>query len=466
MIKVLYTRINGYLLVDIAAVLTLLPLDTMTIATLQANVNFAGGEWTYLTIDNGVYSEEVKITGISGSYAVAVRGASGSTPRAFAALGTQVKEVVGIAAIQDIVAAAAPPPSIVIGTAGLAYNAGTVGAPIITVDAPNIVGDGSAIDVIGNWPNLEIHFNKEASGCCGEGTAVGSGPTILSITSTILQGNITGDTLSLALASPTFTGAGGTAVTGVWPNFTITSAAGAGGSGTVTSVAVGGGLALTGNPSVNPSIAMSNTGVTAGIYGGVGINARGQIYQLPAGFSPISNIAIVDGASVSRTGGDITITFDSADVGVRGLVALADSTAPLNPADSLTAVSPALLAASLVTSTQSNVAGASTGEADASYTAPITSTNITLSLLAGEKAILIGDVQILSDATPLTAIAYGIGVFDTSNVRKFASKIATQSNQSLVGSISGPFSGIIHIVTTALPAGSTIQGAHLSVIKI
>ena len=464
-IKVLYTRIYGSLTTDISAALTLLPLNAGTLAILSANINFAGGEWTYLRLDNGVYSEEVKVTGISGSYAVVERGASGSTPRAFGYLDTKVSDTVGTGAITDIVAASAPPPSIAIDTAGLAYDTGTPTAPIITVDALNLTGDGT-IEVLGAWPNIELVFNKANSGCCGEGTdSTGTGVSLLSVDSTILQGSIVGDTLQLTLDTPNFVGEGGTSVTGVWPNITITSAPG-GGVGTVTSVAVGAGLALTGSPTANPTIAMQNTGVTPGTYGGVGINARGQITGLPAGFSPISSVAVADGATVAQTGGDVTITFDSADVGVRGLVALADETAALDPADTATAVTPAMLAAHIGGASGSSVAGSGTGEADALYTAALSATTVAATLAAGETAILIGEVQVLSDSTPLTPVAYGVAVFDAGTTRKFASKIATQSNQSILGILTGPFSGSVHIVTTALPSGATVQSAHLAVLKL
>src|SRR5687768_5385688 len=103
MLKVLYTRLAGTLLADIASSLTLLPVDLATVATLQANVDFAAGEWTYLKLYNNAYSEEVKVTDISGSLLVVERWASGSTPMAFAALDTVITEVVGVDAITDII---------------------------------------------------------------------------------------------------------------------------------------------------------------------------------------------------------------------------------------------------------------------------------------------------------------------------------------------------------------------------
>jgi hypothetical protein len=261
-------------------------------------------------------------------------------------------------------------------------------------------------------------------------------------------------------------GDGGTAVTGVWPNFTIYSAPGGGGGGGVSIVTVSDGLSLTGNPAVNPTISITNTGVTAGDYSGFVVNARGQITSLPVGFNPISSIVVPDGATVARVGGVVTITFDSADVGVRGLVALADESAPLDSSDVQTAVTPALLAAQLGGASGSDVAGSGTGEADATYTNALSSTAINLTLAAGERAILMGEVQVLDGTSPLAPVAYGVAVFDASANKKYATKICTQSSQSILGMMTGPFTGILHIQTSALPGGSTLQSAHLAAIII
>lgn len=465
MLKVLYTHIKGTLLADIASVLTLLPLDIATIALLEANVDFAGGEWTYLTLDNGVYSEEVKVTDISGSYAVVTRGQSGSTPMAFSMLDTAVTDTIGTAAIEDIIAQTPVVSDVTVTGAGLAIVEQTGSNYNVTVDAPNFTGiDG--VEVLGSWPNIQFGLSLPEGGCCpGEGAPAGTGVDTLLIDSTILQGSIVGNILNLSLAALNLVGTGGTAVTGVWPDFEIFSSPG-GGSGGVSIVAVADGLTLTGNPAVNPTISITNTGVTAGDYAGLVVNARGQITSIPIGFSPISSIVIADGGSVGYVGGVATLTFDSADVGVRGLVALADSTAPLDAGDDTTAVTPALLAAQLSGSSGSSVAGSGTGEADASYTNDLSTTAISLTLLAGETALLLGEVQILDGTSPLAPVAYGVAVFDAVAVKRYANKIATQSNQAIVGQIVGPFSGILHIVTTALPAGSSLQSAHLAAIKL
>lgn len=465
MLKVLYTKVNGTLTADISSVLTLLPLDLATIALLQANVNFAGGEWTYLKLDNGTYSEEVKVTSVSGSYAVVVRG---PTPMAFSYLDTTVSDVVGVDAIKDIVAGTPVVSSTTVTGTGLATVVQTGNNYNVNVAALNLTSEAnSGIAVMGTYPNLTLALELDQGGCCpGEGTSTGTGLNSLVVNSTILQGTLVGAVLTLTLQTPVFTGAGTVAVTGTWPNYTITGAGGAG-TGTVTSVAVGDGLSLTGNPAVNPTISMANTGVTAGDYGGFVVNARGQITQIPLGFNPISSIAVPQGATVSRVGGAVTITLDSADIAVPGIVALADHTQPVDSADVQKAVTPALLAAALGGVGQAAaIAGSGTGEADALYTNIISTTTVTVDLAAGEKAMLLGEVTILDGTAPLTPVAFGIGVFDAANVKRHAGKKMTQSSQSILGFINGPYSGALTIVTTAVPAGATVQSAFLAAIEL
>lgn len=469
MLTTIYQKIDGMLLADINNATTLIPIDPDTLATLQSLVDFGGGDWTYLLLDGGAYSEEVKVIGTSGQMLVVERGASGSTPMPFTSLMAVVRNITGLDAIKDVIAETPVSSEVIVGTSGLAYNASVDPLnPIITVDAPNFTGDGN-IEVVGAWPNIQIALTPQASGCCGgDGGSEGGGGGIdtLTLDSTILQGNISGSVLYLNLPTPTFTGAGNVAVTGAWPNYTITGTGG-GGGGSVMSVGVGAGLVLTGNPAVNPTINIENTGVVAGDYSGFVINARGQITNIPVDFNPISSIVVPAGATVGRSGGEITITLTPADVTVPGIAALADSDSPVDPNDDTSIVTPKLLAAALSSGGGvSAVAGSGTGEADALYNNILSATAIALTLAAGEKAILMGEVQVLDGAAPLTPVAYGVAVFDATNVKRYSTKICTQSSQPILGSIDGPFSGTLSIVTTALPTGATLQSAHLAVLKI
>ena len=468
MLTTLYNKLRGQLLADINSATTLIPIDSDTLAILQGAVDFNGGDWTYLTFDDGAFVEEVKAIGVSGSMLVVERGKSGSTPRAFSELMTVVSSFTGLDAIKDVIAATPFTSDITVGTAGLAYDSSNDPLnPIVTVDQPNFSGDGH-IEIVGRWPTIQFALVPDSCGCCGGegGGGSGEGVTSLVLESTILQGDIAGGVLTLNLPTPNFTGAGTVAVTGAWPNFTITGS-GSGGGGTVTSVSAGDGLTVTGNPAVNPTISIENTGVAAGDYSGFIVNPRGQITNLPVGFSPISEITIPNGATVGRVGGEVTITLTPADVAVPGIAPLADSGSPIDPNDDNSIVTPKLLAAALSSGGGgSAIAGSGTGEADALYNNILSSTALGVTLASGEQALLIGEVQVLDGAAPLTPVAFGVAVFDATNVKHYSTKICTQSSQSILGSISGPFSGTLSIVTTELPAGATLHSAHLAVLKI
>ncbi len=461
-------KIEGTLTADISNASPLIPIDIDTFALLQTEVNFPGGEWTYLVLFDEVNSEEVKVIDTTGNFLVVERGTSGSTPQAFSATNTTITNSFGPAAIADIVAGSPITSSLTVGGSGLAEVTQIANIATVHVDLPNFIGE-NGIAVVGTYPNISFALELDAAGCCpGEGTPGGgeAGAVTLAISSQILQGSVLANVISLSLQKPVFTGAGGVTITGDWPAYTITGPGiGGGGSGTVTSVAVGAGLSLTGSPTINPTISITNTGVLPGTYGGVIINARGQLEGVPAAWNPISNIVFVGGgALVSRVGDTANITLAQADVGSPGVVELADSGAPLNAADDSSAVTPALLAAALG-GTGNAVAGASTGEGDGLYTNIVSSTAVSVNLAAGQKIIFIGEVSVTDNAAPLTPVAYGVGVFDAAGVKRYGSKIITQSKQAIVGFMSGPYVGTIAITTTAIPSGSTLQGATLAIFK-
>lgn len=466
MLKILYERINGWLEESISSASSLLPIDLDTLAILQANVNFNAGEWTYLLITEGTLQEEVKVTGISSNYLVVERGASGSTPRAFTDTAL-VTNTVGSDGIRDIVAASPITSNVTVAGTGIAEVTNTGDAYNVHV-APATVTGSDGIVVTGSYPDFNVALEGGSGGCCGGsggGGGGGSGVTEVQVDSTILQANILGSILSLSLPTPTFAGAGTVVVTGSYPNFTIT---GGGGGGGGTTVSVGSGLVLTGDPSVNPNIAIANTGVTAGDYGGFVVNARGQITQIPVGWNPISEIVLADGGTVARLGNTATITLDNAGVAVKGIVALADELAPLDENDTESAVTPALLAAVLSSSSVgAQAAGSSTGEADALYTDVRSGTALTVSLAVGKKAIILAECEVLDGTTPLTPVAFGMGVFTAASVKLYGSKICTQSKQTIVGVINGPLaSTTISLVLTAIPGGSSVQSESLSFIPI
>ena len=460
--------VDGTLTADIGTLTALIPVDAITAGALAANFNFAGGEFTYLRLYNESYFEEVRVVNAAGTNLHVERATSGTTARVFSAIDTVITASFGESAVEDIIEQNPAPTDIEIFGNGIATATRTGNEVVIDVPTPNFTGD-NGIEVVGAWPNITIALEAGAGGCCpGEGTGpvTGGGVTVLNISSAILQGEIVDNVLNLALLTPTFTAGANVTITGDWPDYTI-SAAGGGGSGSVTSVAAGSGLVVTGNPAINPTVSLTNTGVAAGDYSGFVVDAQGRITNLPVGFGPISTIVIAAGAgSVGKVGGTATITLDTADIGQPGIVALADHTAPLDTGDSDTAVTPALLAAVMGGGTTTAV-GTSTAEADGLYTNTIAGTGQTLTLAAGEKAILIGEVTLLNNTTPLNPVAYGVAVFTSGGVKLYGSKISTQSKQPIVGIVNGPITTTVAaVVTTALPADSAVQGASLAIFKI
>lgn len=469
-LKILYTTLDGSLTTDISSVSTLLPIDAATLATLEDNVDFGSGDWTYLTLrdGSGAHIEEVKATGISGSSIVIVRGASLSVPTAFTAIDCYITNIVGLDAIKDIIAAT-PVTSDVTVAGTNAANVTNVGSDY-NVDVPETKLTGiDGIEVTGTFPNFSIAFAGGAGGCCsgcGGSDGSGGGITSLAITSAILQGSIAGTVLNLSLQTPAFTGAGGVVVTGTYPNFTITGSGS--GNGTVTSVAVGTGLGLTGTPTVNPTISLTATGVTAGNYGGFVVNAQGQITALPVGFAPLSSITFSQAITVVITAGVAACTVASSAVGVRGVIALADSGSPLDSTNDTTAVTPKVLANALAAAVPGTAgAGSSTGEADAAYTNTLSTTAITITVAAGKKIALFAECEMLDGGAPLTPVAYGIAIFTAGGVKLWGGKSCTQSRQSMVAVVSGPLTAVIvSLVTTAVPSGSSVTSQSLVAIPI
>ena len=461
-LKIIYTKITGSLTANISAAATALPIDSDTLALLQANVNFAGGDWTYLSLDNGIYSEEVKVTNIYANFLTVVRAASGSVAQAFAASNTVVSDKVGADAIKDIIAANPAPSALTVVGGGLA-SATTIGNNVqVSVPPPQFQGSGG-ISVLGIWPDIEFALESASEGCGCGGSGGSGGVNQVTVNSSILQAAIADAILTLTLSSPSFTGAGGVAVSGSWADgYTITGTGG-GGTGTVTSVSAGTGLTLTGSATTNPTLSLTATGVAAGTYGGFTFNAQGQLTGVAAGYAPVGSLAFVNGADVALTGTSYTITLHPADVGVPGIVALADSSAPLSSTDDSTAVTPKLLSLAL-TGVGGIIAGAgsSNGESDASYSNVVSTTAINITLSASQKAIIYGEVQ-LNDGTN-AALAFGVAVFNASNVKQYGSKITTQSKQTILFMLSGPVNTALSIATTALPTGASVSSAFLAAV--
>lgn len=465
-LKILYQRVNGTLTVDISAAATLLPIDASSLALLQTQVNFVGGDWTYLTLTNQIYSEEVKVIGITGSYLVVQRAKSGSTAQVFSATDTDVFDHVGADAIVDIINANPSPSNVTVSGSGIAGVTKTGSNYAVSVVTPNFVGSNNVV-VTGTYPNLTFSYegSGEGCGCSGGGSGTGTGIDTVVVVSSILQAAIApSNVLTLTLPAPTFTGTGGVTVSGSWADGYVISGGGGGGTGTVVSVGAGTGLTLTGSPNTNPTLSLTATGVAAGTYGGFTFNAQGQLTGVTGGYNPVGSLVFTNGATATLAGTSYTVTLSTADVGVQGIVALADSGAPLSSTDDTTAVTPKLLA-SVLSGLGGSVmgAGSSNGESDAAYTNVLSTAALGLTLTATQKALIIGEVEVVN-ATPSTPSNFGVAVFNTSNVKLYSSRQVTQNKQPVVFILNGPMSTNISLVTTALAGGDSVTSSFLSAV--
>ena len=132
---------------------------------------------------------------------------------------------------------------------------------------------GTNVSITGTWPNQTIN----SSGSSGTVTSVAASvPAFLSVTgspittSGTLAITYSGTALPIAnggtgTATPSLVAGTNVTISGTWPNQTINSSGGGGGSGTVTSVIAGTGL-TGGTITTTGTIALDTTAVTAGSY--------------------------------------------------------------------------------------------------------------------------------------------------------------------------------------------------------
>src|SRR5882672_2280996 len=259
----------------------------------------ASGNFTTLSLSNGVVSELVYATGVSGVNVTISRAQEGTTAQTFSA-GTIARFVWREVSIQDIASG---------GTAGISITGGGIvnvtGGPFafnVSAPAGNLVA-GTGIAVAGVWPNITITNTAPGGGGGGITTITGSGQAIIT--------PITGG-FNVNVPTPSVGAGAGISVTGVWPAITITNTdPGGGATGTVTIVNAGSGIAITGDPTVNPTIALSPSGVSPGVYGGITVDVFGRVTNITAGL--ITNISSLTAALVVGTPSIGAITLQIAD---------------------------------------------------------------------------------------------------------------------------------------------------------
>lgn len=460
-VKFLY-GLSGLLALPASSVATIIKVDAGLSGAIAASGFINGTDETYLAIyTNGAY-EVVKVTHVNGQNLTVVRGISG-TAQAFAA-GANVKfELTSQAIIADI----GPIESTVqITGSGLAVVTNpSLNNWHVAVASPQFTYDGG-IEITGNYPNLAFHFTPQD--CCGEESGEGEGGVTQVETLGIISASINGELLSLEVQPPQFGGSGGITITGSYPSYNI-SYSGGGGGGTVTSVTAGAGITVTGAPAVNPTVSITNTGVVAGTYGGIEIGADGRIIAVPATLNPVSIVNVSDPIEVARVDDAVTISVKDATVGQKGVVELSDDTDTFDPLDTTSAVSPAGVAAAMATLGQPALDGVDlyAGEIDGDYTNTIGASAVAIELAAGKKALVTAEVTMVDGATPLTPVAFGMAIFNTTPTKIKSNKKVTQSVQSMSFVVTGPVASTNWaLVTTAVPGGASVVSYNLSILKL
>jgi hypothetical protein len=450
--------VSGNLQVQLPAsnTATVMQLDPASAAQLQ--VLLSPGDWTYMQLDTGALTEVVLVNYSATQNFTITRQQDGTALNAHV-VGAPARFVLVAAAVATLVT----PPTLNITGTGLA-SASTSGEDVtIAVADPEFTGDG--IQISGSWPSLNFTITADDTNCCGgSGSGGSSGITgiygygIASVTQS-------GSTASITVPAPNFTSPNSSVtIGGSWPNLTFESTSG--GSGTVTVVNAGSGITVTGNPNISPTIGLSATGVTAGTYGAMVVNAFGQITSLDSDFDPPSTITATAPLIATRTGDALALTISAAEEGVPGVAPLADSTEPLDPTDHTSAVTPALLASVVDALSGAAVSGFNnySPAPTANYSNIVSASPVPVSLAAGQSALVLANITMLNTSTPLTPVAFGMAVFNNSAALIQGDQSATQSQRSMSFILTGPLTTSLVLTSTAVPSGASITASGLQVI--
>lgn len=454
----------GYLDQALPIASTTLFVDSLFFNYVSSALNFGVGDYFYLSISEGVNYEEIKVTNKGVNYLVVTRAQGGTTAKNFTVLAAY-STALNKAGVLDISLGNTPVAGFVVTADGQA-TVDESPAGTFNVHVPNITIQGLAgleVSKIGQTYQLGISADLLCSGGDGSGSTsdisiIGAGIAAVSLSAGVYTINV---------PAPVFTGVG-VSVTGTWPNLTITGGGGAGG-GTVTSVGAGSGLSITGGPTVNPTVNLNNTLPGVVSTDDIDFNAKGQATRIDPEYNPISILTPTAPLSVSRALGNVTISVVESAEGVVGVVALADSAAPLNPTDATTAVTPKLLSSVISDLAGGSITGGQSysGEADASYTNTVPTTAVTLDLASGEKAVVIANITVQDPIAPATAQQYGMAVFSSSgSARLQSNKSITQNSQTMIFVLTGPFTDALVLKTTALTGTVAVASQSLMAIKV
>lgn len=445
----LITNTQAYTAVDASQ----LVLPASVIAMLDTQL--AGGYYTAVAVTDGNNYEVMNILGVTAGAADVERGIDGTTAVPLAK-GSAVRFVWTTAGIGDV----APGGGVTLVGAGATA---VTGGPAYTVTSPFFTFTAGAGISIGGGPVNFTITNTQAAAV--PTTVTGSGIA-----------NVTGGPVNynVDVAGPAFVGAGGITISGVWPNITITNTA-VPSTGTMTSVVAGAGIAVTGaTPGINPTISLATVGPGAGVYGGITLNAYGQVTAFAA--SLITSItSSTSGVTIGGpTGGAITINIANADHGQRGLVAFApsDATGSNDAGNDTQAVTPKGLnaVANALTTANTPATFGSTGNQNAlspsAYTNVLSTFPIPVPAVPAGKTVLIDlYVETYDPVNPLVLQKVGIAIFDSLGLKAGNSNLVASNLRNLKCLISGPFTAQSLIVQTTPLTGTQIIGSFYASIS-
>lgn len=459
-----YYGLKGTLTVGIGSTMQQLFLSPEITGAIAASGFVNGVDETYFSLSAGSYLEVVKITEVVGDMALCQRAQVGTLPNAFP-MGTAVEFVVTSAAIIAQIGAISTDVNI-LGLGVAQVEEPSTNNFTILVPPISLTGD-ERISVVGTFPDLQITYTAPDDDCCGEGSGASADGIQTLQGEGIAVAFASGGVGTVRVTPPVFTAGANISIVGSWPNYTISGTAG---SGTVSSVTAGSGLTLTGSATVNPTLSITNTGVVAGVYGGVNINARGQIAAVPATFNPVSIIAAggTGVINVARVADAVTLTVDEGAIGAKGVVEFADHTDPFDPLIVNQAVTPAYLNMALGSLVLPDINGSDsfTAESDATYTNVISGSAVAITLAAGEKALVTAEVTMLDGTTPTTPVPFALAVFNASSVKQKGNKLISQCQQSLTFVATGPISTSFTIATSAVPGTASVVSYGLSIMTM
>lgn len=405
---------------------TAITANSATTALLLSLLGNAAGNYTSVTVTDGVNNEIMFLTGVTGGAITVDRAQEGTTATTLAS-GATVRFAwteTSILAIATGVPGAPGSP----GSAGATGATGAKGAP---GDAVVVTGSGIATETIGG--PIDYNINVDA---------------------------------------PNFVNGAGINITGTWPNITITCTLTQGGTGTVTSVASGssGTIAVTSDPTITPTLDLATIGPGAGTYGGITINDYGQIVSFSSTLITSLSTATSGVSLANPSQGVWTVNIANASTSQRGLTAFATATnAASNDVSNQTqAVTPAgvnaVVNALVITPATLTISGTQNALSSGSYTNTISGLPIAVAVASGKFAFVDIYVEVYDSVATTVVQNFGIALFNGGTLLVGVSNLIPSSVRRLQYLVTGPLSATLTVKTTTLTGTQTLGSYSASIV--